>query len=102
MTGKFFGDLSRRNGEERFTTSEMRKLNIADKVDTAGEEANIFSNFNEDKFAKKTVFPCSRLSFPIFCSQKTWEHVPKIPKNVPTAVASERHVPTVPTVPTKK
>lgn len=54
------------------------------------------------KWRQNAMFPCSRLSFPIFCSQKTWEHVPKIQKNVPTAVASGRHVPTVPTVPTKK
>ena len=53
-------------------------MNIADKVDTAGEEANIFSNFNEDKFAKKTVFPCSHqnVSTQVFpCSRKKqWEH----------------------------
>lgn len=52
---------------------------FADKVDTAGEEANIFSNFNEDKFAKKTVFPCSRKKqwehfFCVFPLKKQWEH----------------------------
>ncbi|MBR6850925.1 MAG: hypothetical protein IKM88_11860, partial [Lachnospiraceae bacterium] len=31
--------------------------------------------------------PMFHQSFPIFSSHVFWEHVPKIPKNVPTAVA---------------
>ena len=47
------------------------------------------------------MFPCSRSVFPLNVPMFPLR-VPKKAKNVPTLVASGRHVPAVPTVPTKK